>query len=88
MSRATINDLTTEGRYAQVNWRRDEHEPGYVQLSTHGPDSLQGEYVHLDSAGIDQFIYELQQAKLDAYGEPPRQAVMEPYTEEAAVTPR
>jgi hypothetical protein len=40
-----VGDLTTPGRYAQVNWRRDEHEPGYVQVSTHDATSPAAELI-------------------------------------------
>ena len=81
MPRVSIADLTTPGRRTEVVWRRDENEPGYVQLATHPVDG-EGEYVHLDSARIDLLIHELQQAQQGAYVEAPRQPVVEPYGEQ------
>lgn len=68
MPREKVGDLTTEGRYVQVNWRRDEDEPGYVQVSTHGPDGRGAEYVHLDAEGLDRMIRTLHKAKRQAFG--------------------
>lgn len=34
MPRETIPDHTTDTRKVEVTWRRDENEPGYVQLAT------------------------------------------------------
>ncbi len=68
MPRHKVGDLTTPGRYAQLNWRRDEQEPGYVQLSTHGPDTQDPEFVHLDEAGCDEMIRTLHRAKRQVFG--------------------
>lgn len=68
MPREKVGDLTTEGRYVQVNWRRDEGEPGYVQVSTHGTDGRGSEYVHLDVEGLDRVIRTLHKAKRQAFG--------------------
>lgn len=84
MPRVTIDDLTTAGRRVEVVWRRDEQEPGYVQVATH-PDGGEGEYVHLDADRIDFLVGELLQAKQNAYGEIQREpAVDVPEGERAA----
>lgn len=83
MPRVTVDDLTTPGRRAEVVWRRDDQEPGYVQLATHPVDG-EGEYVHLDADRIDFLVGELLQAKQAAYAETPREPDSTPGGEPAA----
>lgn len=55
-------------RYVRLKWRRDAGEPGYVQIATGAPGTVD-EFVDLDERSIDKLIKGLQKAKNQAFGD-------------------